>query len=408
MKLSAILVSVNIAATIPVAMCQMAQASEEGSKETGDWLKSSLAALEKSSSRKAVVTTKGKRKYSLSDHSAMTPEIKAEGIKLRPFVPNRKLPRRQDLEMPLVAQTPTLAPDAEQLAGQVSEYGRSESAYGTISGRSAVSAYSPERSSSRIDAPKLSRQMVNPRSFMTQQAVPNQMQAAPRPIVTAMQKVARMPKMEMMQRAAEQVHQHFQPQQFAAAQPDASAEWLGQPNTAQGEQMVAQSGALLAPMLAPNDQALVDQMVDQAQMEIVVAQQQAEARRTSAGPPPFPLNLLPEDQLRNLVQKRPTIRGPKSYFGSWHQVRILPRAGFSTNLHGTKPILASNFGHYSYVQPQPHTSSHEPAAVHHRSHSTHHGNAKHSAPHAVQNAQVVKIAAYPPYMNYGGRSSSGY
>ena len=47
MKLSALLLSVNIAASLPIAFCQMAPAAEEGVADTGDWLKSNLASIKK-------------------------------------------------------------------------------------------------------------------------------------------------------------------------------------------------------------------------------------------------------------------------------------------------------------------------------------------------------------------------
>lgn len=90
MKLSAILVSVNIVATVPVA----AQAAEEAVSDKAEWLKQNLAAIDKTG--KAASS-----KISLSDPGV---SARAKGTKLRPFMANRKLPSKRDVDMQLSAQ----------------------------------------------------------------------------------------------------------------------------------------------------------------------------------------------------------------------------------------------------------------------------------------------------------------
>src|SRR5262249_22172118 len=102
MKLSAILVSVNIAATVPIA----AQAAEEAVSDKADWLKQNLASIDKTGK-----TEKSRISLSVSDVSART-----STIKLRPFVANRKLPSKRDIELQLSAQQARL--DERNLASQ--------------------------------------------------------------------------------------------------------------------------------------------------------------------------------------------------------------------------------------------------------------------------------------------------
>ncbi|HEY9868602.1 MAG TPA: hypothetical protein V6D08_05510, partial [Candidatus Obscuribacterales bacterium] len=88
MKLSAILVSVNIVAALPVA----AQAGEEAVSDKAEWLKQNLAAMGQAPRQE-------QRKISLSD-----PGMSPRKPRVRNFAPNRRLPRRIELEQALVAQ----------------------------------------------------------------------------------------------------------------------------------------------------------------------------------------------------------------------------------------------------------------------------------------------------------------
>ncbi len=61
MKFSAIFVSVNIAATIPLTVAVSAQAAEPVSAEKGSWLKSSMASMDTSVNQKKTALHAGAR-----------------------------------------------------------------------------------------------------------------------------------------------------------------------------------------------------------------------------------------------------------------------------------------------------------------------------------------------------------
>ena len=89
------------------------------------------------------------------------------------------------------------------------------------------------------------------------------------------------------------------------------------------------------------DQAIIDHY---AQMEFGGGEQQGPGSDTiatdtasSAGPPPFPLNLLPQASLKQLVRgmarpTRPNVAGAQPYFGSWRSGRMAGRSMVPTNL----------------------------------------------------------------------------
>ncbi len=127
----------------------------------------------------------------------------------------------------------------------------------------------------------------------------------------------------------------------------------------------------------------------------------------SAGPPPFPLNLLPAPALKQLIRSVAlgvaphNTNSPKSYFGSWHN---------GTNLSPSPYSYISNLpptGFHSFIQPSYsrrahilHVSNHWALPV-----VTVYGNK--SIPRSSAGKKIskdksrgesqVKIAAYPPY-----------
>src|SRR5262249_1963539 len=127
-----------------------------------------------------------------------------------------------------------------------------------------------------------------------------------------------------------------------------------------GDQLkvIKQTGALLvqAPVLTPDEQSMLDELVllnrpgksagfqdlpgssanSPESFEAMPAPAQpieTTHARPDIGPPPFPLNLLPEDQLKEFIRGRRNnqVAAPPSYFGSWHKqstIANLPPSGF--------------------------------------------------------------------------------
>src|SRR5271170_5912398 len=132
MKLAKLLFSVNLAAAIPVAIQASASAHDESVNRDG-WLKDSIASLDKSTplasgkhAQISQVITGAKTKAPKQDLSG--------NIVMRPFLPNRKLPHRWELEAALKAQEPKMAPDpVNRLSGGVSGYFQPSETNPTIS-----------------------------------------------------------------------------------------------------------------------------------------------------------------------------------------------------------------------------------------------------------------------------------
>ncbi|MBS1955329.1 MAG: hypothetical protein JST89_14185 [Cyanobacteria bacterium SZAS-4] len=369
MKFSAILVSLSL----PLAAQSAAQAEDAG---TADFLKASL------STATAPANKAQKPRIVLQALSPRTAEVKtAYGVKLRPFVPNRKLPSKRDLELELLSQTPRMAaPPQTSLSGQISEFGAQSMT---------EMPRSYDRSISTYDAATLNRY------------------AAPR--VTANQVLATPGQVRVNRQVRKPVARpmSFQPQVATSTQ---SNDWLGQPRA--GERMIRQGGALLAqaPAAIPSEERLADLGYPSAE-EIATppapvpsssgndiirppqVQQQLESQ-SGPGPAPFPLSLLGQDQLKSLMRSRVRTNQPApppSYFGSWHGPQTshnLPPGGFQTHMqsHGFAAPQASA-ANYSHFAPRP-TKHHSPAGA---------GRANMMQAAAQKPHQEMRIAVYPPY-----------
>jgi hypothetical protein len=362
MKFSAILVSLSL----PIAAQTAAQAQESS---TVDFLKTSLSPVD------AQPAALPKSKIALSALRAETKSLKAANtIKLRPFVAGRKLPRQRDLELELLSQTPRMAAvQAAPLSGQISEFATQPIA-------APMDLPPINRTIATYDAATLAR-VSSPR------AVPNQT-----PTVPGQVRVMRQPRSRARQIA-------LPPQQSTTA----SADWLGQPR--QGERMLRQSGALLvqAPVIAPtlNNEKLAELGYPSADeldapspptTEIIRPPQQDPMQQAGgAGPAPFPLSLLPQDQLKSLIagRNRNKISAPPAYFGSWHgppTSRNLPPGGFQTHMR-SKGFSTPSTTSYSHFAPRP---SHKPV-------NTHQNIAQVQQALHYSAPPEMRIASYPPY-----------
>ena len=100
MKLSRFLVSVNLAAVIPIVTQVAGHAADKAVSDKTQWLKENLASMGEASVKLKAQTASLAKSASVpksSDLSLGLTTSKQLG-KLSPFVPNRKLPTKKELE----------------------------------------------------------------------------------------------------------------------------------------------------------------------------------------------------------------------------------------------------------------------------------------------------------------------
>jgi hypothetical protein len=324
MKLSAFILSVNIAATIPIAMQCAAQASEEANSNNAYVPKNSIKSPD--AQPKTSRITAARRKFSVAPQIAAAPPaanvISVNGVHLRPFVAGRKLPHRGDGQQSLMAQQPAMAQEqSSSLSARISEN------YNASSLQNGIAPYAQPNYTSNTP-------------YMT---------SSPRMMLNEIQSVARQTKQSLKRRTAPQRQSSPPPEpvqpQMANGDPgqngnEASADWMAN----------EQNLNVVAPPAAPGQESIAAQMAQQQPMENV----------GTAGPPPFPLNLLPQQSLKQLMGSRPPAGGgagagvaaapsrkiapgPPSFFGSWHgnnnviarnvaPTAGLPPAGFQSHM----------------------------------------------------------------------------
>lgn len=363
MKLSTFLLSVNIAASLPLALCQMAPAAEEGVADTGDWLKSNLASIKNT---KGAAAPSSRLKVTMPEKiSSGNKSFDAYVARLKPLNKVSKLPRQRDLDMQLVSQTPTMAVDpSAPLNGNVSQ-----------------AQYADYPSAQTFQRQAKSLASMVPKGLVSAQ----RLQA-----IAGQHRIGAVPSTKALK---------------MAKKPDQSLEsrmndWLGAPNKQAGERMIGQAGACLVqtPAMMPNLPSLSDadlqrQMAQASAMNGGGMAPAAPAPvQSTSGPAPFPLNLVPEAQLKEFIRggrngstpatsmgsgmgmnpgmgMAPGMGGmgmgagrsmaaraphmpppPKAFFGSWHgngavaaapNVSNLPRAGFRSNLKSNVVAMRS-------------------------------------------------------------------
>lgn len=344
MKLSALLVTVNLVA-IPIA----AQAAEEAISDKAEWIKRNLACTDNT-------LTKSQRKVSLSD-----PGVYAKGKRtsLQPFVPNRHLPSKRELETVLLAQqahldtTGTLPnsirlvaqqpiTEASWLEGQISAYSltgklpaTSTSSYpkgfGYQAGNGKATSNKPRAMSGQVATIKTTPEVnLNP--------------AAPHPTAYLPDAVR---DTQFNQETA--AHGLNNP----ASSLGLSKHLVEEPSLSKDEQSMLDE---LVELNYPGRFAQFQELPGRATTTFAENQPAGIAQNTPAaniassteiGPPPFPLNLLPQEALQDLIGKknRRHVNAPRAYFGSWHNpiaYSHLPPAGFVSHITSGR-ISQGNF-----------------------------------------------------------------
>jgi hypothetical protein len=416
MKLSAILLSV----TLPVAASTAAYSAEPAKGgNTSEWLKQNLSSLDgKQQKKTSTRPRKGAFSQPVADESVGLRA--APALKMRPFVANRRLPSQRELDMQLIAQTAKMAssqPPAftsqtammatapQPLAGNVSEvysmmpYGSSSA--GNVATYGAV-GYVPQ-SSSRVVPGQMPAVQSQIRQFhsgkrtryiapahaptmadLDSMSPPLSMPSSPPPLQTMMQSALPSPGQLLGQQQSMPMQMQMSPQQPQAQRFNAP--------------MLV---PMQAPPFTPDEQAILDRM------SMMQSGNSGSDSVSSAGPAPFPLSLLPQDSLKQVISQSRSRRSdaPPSYFGCWHgapQTASLPQSGFHTYTGGSS-TYGNHYSHYSA-----HSAGGGPLAAHQASRSR--PKSAGETTHALGQLrrlppQDVKVASYSAYPRISG---SGY
>ena len=380
MKAQTILLGVNVAASLPVVLTQ--QALAEGPGDTASFLRAAaaskshavkLVSQKPSSDQSFVVQSKAesiKRALprslpvqTLSSARAVESRLAMsdDGVKLRPFVPGRKLPRKAELQASrLAAQMPQL--DENRSSGQSSLAGTVEMGYNVpvndTYNSPGYSNYTSGFGSRDMIARETSRRLKQ-----AGQAVAKfDRKALPRVL----------PGQRMM--SPGQVGLPCAVNNLSTGN--------GAPSDAEWTEMAKAVGHK-ADVDAQNEDDELEMMARQLKNDFTAAdfQSMPQPAASSAGPPPFPLSLIPEASLKQFIggkghgpapsagsmnamgsapspmpNRMAAARPTPSYFGSWHSQGAAPAksnlqpTGFHTYLTaGNSNHSSSAFKQYSPI-----------------------------------------------------------
>jgi hypothetical protein len=355
MKSHAFLVGVNVAASIPLVLAPQAMASDNmsgtasflkaavGDKATarslsGDFQSAPVLASKRLPIRRSLSSTSFSEPQAVNSRLAMNPV--AGATKLRPFVAGRKLPSRNQLQaqMPQLdnsaqSRTSTQSMSSNSLAGSINESTFAppanhsyESGYGHTAytnNASANSAYAQAAQSVSVNTNRSRMRQAADivASFQRKHAarsLPGQSPATPGQVGFP---------------CAQQAVSNVPAQPSRNQNPPSEAEWTQMARNA-GNTGNADSDAEMASLA----------------QDFAASQARAQAPSGSAGPAPFPLSLIPEASLKQLMGSnskaapatavshagsnhgRPQQAMTPSYFGSWHQNQTPVAHGRGGNL----------------------------------------------------------------------------
>jgi hypothetical protein len=430
MKLSNLLGSIQQAAVIALILQNSASAAEEALSDKAQWLKENLAALDGSQVASYAQTVplglSGNKSPTLASLKSLPPKLDTSHSDMtgQPvLLPFHKLPTRKEYEAALLARKAKLAEEASQssqsfqtgqtpnkLMGEISAFLNSDANGGTTNSNpyiSSATARAHLRTRPSAVQPKLAMYAAADRNTPS---LSNQSPALP----------------TIAEVNGEQANPQAMTQSSVPAQ-------VGFPLMQKAERYLFDQ-----PPASPEDRAMIDHY---ASMEIGDGADDADnGSAASAGPPPFPLNLLPQASLKQLVHgiaqvQRPQRHGPGASFGGWRHpgsapmlmaqpaapaagfipvARALPPAGFHSymqefpNHYGNLPPY--RLANYSYLSSPP-SSYYTHRAVVHRPMPANYNVCRHAGP-AYRNSYPVMqapsarertsqngvtVAAYPPY-----------
>lgn len=332
-------VCLNICLHLMASVGLAAQAADKTISDKADWLKRNLQAI--SSANKA-------EPAKLNVPEPLKPEedrssLKAKLPSLRPFVPNRYLPRRADIDIALKAQSARLDNSIPQDSSSL-ESNYNQPLTGQISTSYQNFNQAKTGAASIFNTPE-ARQAIRKQAQKLIQHIPSQ----------AIAKIWNGQKTSQVQ--VPEPHQNINQDQAVAQT---------------SERTVSQAAAMLveAPLLTPDERKSIDALNEIAnQNALEKAQAEATANQPpllepqpghTAGPAPFPLNLIPPSAIADLIGrgKHRKVEAPPAYFGSWHnqsqfaQNHQLMPANFHSHLTGRNPQVrrtGGNFTHYAHA-----------------------------------------------------------
>lgn len=380
MKTPVLLISINLAATSIIL--QPAQATEVASDKTG-WLKASLVQL--SELRLDNNNGYAQQPPDAKSLSAYTPDGNE-------YASNRNFVRKRNPKTTLIAQRPVMAVvPSHKLTGEISAYVKAqESSYINAPAPAQTLNRSARRPAASISKNNKVNPSNRPRGSNISRDVP----------IRSLGEQLLFEKNRCRHNGCAQAALIGRPdwQKQRVGSHIGPVDQLAQPDPQQHKSLSSQSGTPLSSLSMPidNQSALHEafptrlpshRLPDTDFEDIVIPDGTSSSR---VGPPPFPLSLLPEHQLRQLIRSgcvRNSIKTSPSSFGSWRGTsQSLPFAGFHSYLHSRNP---SSNGCLPYNSRIAHTP------VKHVNHSfkmidTH-------RPVRKVSANPLRVAAYPVY-----------
>lgn len=440
MQVSKLILGVNIAATLSVALTGQAKAADEQSA-TAEFLKASIGSA--SSQPKALVATQAKlksaravkanaasiSKYSSPKSVATRNELAKSKVKMMQFVPGRKLPSRQELAL-----------KEQQAKFAEVEAARSYSA--SISTTEESSAYAPFYLSAEME-----NSLTSPRA---RRATKRQARRSATKVI------------DKAVKAVTQITAAVSPQAVPHREPVLPGQ-VGHPcstihsmdlnnsrpmvsqSRPQGHHMDTGVGSgsiseaeiaakLEAPNLSQEERAQLDRLarvlflrnnLNQGQAagsyhspldSEISARQRVDQAYSKNGPPPFPLNLVPEPAMKDfLSQARNRKSMISSYPGAFGARQGGPSGGAGFHSYANQ-MKTGGFGSYarqanafSHGYASNHKTAHHHTNItrgggHNHGHSSSHSAIGHNVPVShvqpvIQQAQA-RVATYAPYSSY--------
>lgn len=440
MKVTAVLIGVNVAATLSVAAQTPAMAQDGKPLATADFLKSTLVkspvALEAMPAKSLSAYNVTARKVSMSEpKSVATRKALATqgGVKLRPFVPNRKLPSTSALSTDLSSQMAVMdySNQPATLDGGVSEY---STYYADEAAMTPRAKYSVKQQQRRSETARIHGAAKVANSFVRQttpRAVPGASPSVPGlvglPCADAGFIPPSPPAISMRQSAPPLPHAS-ELQQMRRMQPPPQAPQAHASPLFSAAPPVMQDPPIQPPRLSPQEQLEMNKLVESACVQQginpnAVGSAASPDLYSRVGAPPFPLSLIPEPMMKDFLKgaraKRSAIAGSNLAMGSGGGVGMgggiggpghsapLPTAGFRSYLHGaqsTQAVGQMNFSRLPTAMPIAKHNPHPAAKA-----QPHHVSPKKAPAQqlSLQTPEAPKpqqVMVYPPYrsqVNFG-------
>lgn len=434
MQVSKLILGVNIAATLSVALTGQAKAAEEQSA-TAEFLKASMGSAK--SQPKALVATQAKlksaravkanpastSKYSSSKSVATRNELAKSKVKMMQFVPGRKLPTRQELALKEQQAKFAEVEAARSYSASISTTQESNAPF-YLSAEMENSLKSPKaRRATKRQARRTATKVIDKAvkavtqftAAVSPQAVPNRAPVLPGQVGHPCSTIHSMDLNNSRPMISQQRPQGHSADNGAISEAEIAAK-LEAPNLSQEER--AQLDRLARVLFLRNN---LNQGTGSGSGSYhspldsnISARQRVDQAYSKNGPPPFPLNLVPEPAMKDfLSQARNRKSMISSYPGSFGARQGGPSGGAGFQSYA-KQMKTGGFGSYAK---QANAFSHGYAsahkAAHYHSNITRGGGHSQVPAHSVVNRNVpvshvqpviqqaqARVATYAPYSSY--------